>query len=82
VTPPKAVIRVQHRGTIMPTSTFVVFLLISVGLVLPAIVALIRSVRFQERRYDRKRNNKVKPVGSFRYRHLWVVDRDEQEDEL
>jgi hypothetical protein len=63
----------------MPTHVFVMFLIISVGLVAPMIWGLIRSVWFQERRYDKQRNRKIKPVGSFRYRHLWVVDRDLEE---
>jgi hypothetical protein len=59
----------------------VLFVVIGVGMLMPAIYNIVKSTTFQERRYDRTRNTKVKPVGQRRYRNLWVVDRDHNSNE-
>lgn len=60
----------------------VLFVVIGVGLFMPAIYNIVKTTTFQERRYDRKRNTKTKPVGQHRYSKLWVVDDEANTDRI
>lgn len=58
----------------MATGTKLAFIAVGLGLLAPALYNLLKATTFQERRYDRHRNRKPKPVGPRRYSRLWVVD--------
>lgn len=58
----------------------VLFVVIGVGLLMPAIYNIVKATTFQERRYERNRNSKLKPVSDARYRKLWVIDREQEDD--
>lgn len=57
------------------------FIAIGIGLFMPAIYNVVKGTTFQQRRYDRTRNSKVKPIGEARLRHMWVVDRERTNDD-
>jgi len=60
------------------------FILVGIGLVMPAILTALRAGAFNQRQrnYDRqraaviRRRTKNGGMGHRRYNHLWVVDRD------
>lgn len=63
----------------MPTITKIVFALVAVGLLVPALFNVLRAS--QPRKPPRRLRDpyKPQPVSERRYNRLWVVDRDHDE---
>lgn len=65
----------------LPTATKILFGLVAIGLVAPALYNVFKATPVRDRHYDRNRYRHNKPVDVKRYRNLWVVDREDTDDD-
>lgn len=63
----------------IPAATKILFIIIGMGLVAPALHNVFRASNMHDRRYDRSRNRRQRPVSQARYNRLWVIDREDHE---